>query len=103
MKKGDEDRNPEREKYKLDLVFCIIGRLVRWGSVFCPFAQGQREGERERARGMEKEKRGSREQNRKKTKNAGEMVSAIGDQTKKEKLEKLGIRAQLFLAVVSFY
>lgn len=68
--------------------------------------RGKGEGERERkggeSRGMEKEKRGSREQNRKKTKNAGEMVSAIGDQKKKEKLEKLGIRAQLFLAV-SFY
>lgn len=80
-----------KEKYKLDLVFCIIGRLVRWGSVFCPFAQGQREGGRERerkggeSRGMEKEKRGSREQNRKKTKNTGEMVSAIGDQKKKRK------------------
>lgn len=75
-----------KEKYKLDLVFCIIGRLVRWGSVLCPFAQGQREGKGKERRGLGewKKKRGSREQNRKKTKNAGEMVSAIGDQKKTE-------------------
>lgn len=59
-----------KEKYKLDLVFCIIGRLVRWGSVFCPFAQGQREGGRKG-----KEREGSLEEWKKRR---GAHVNRIG-------------------------